>query len=126
MAHITGNGNEHEILAWPNMQVIRRHPELGHWIGCVVCLDRLEMELTPQSVNVLLVVVHPGKLHKVVANSRMGTISANHEIKGDVNLLVTRLLGRFSVSDFKPSFASAIVCACKLVVEEQLDVGHVV
>jgi hypothetical protein len=76
--YITGNSNEHEILARPNMQVIRRYPKLGHWIDCVVRLLRLELELAPQSVNVLLLVVHAGKLHEMIANGRMGTISANH------------------------------------------------
>lgn len=122
--HIAGNSNKHKVLAGPNVQVVGRYPEFGHWIGCVVCMDGLELELAPQGVDVLLLVVHPSKLHEMIPHSGMSTVGSNHEIESDVDLLGTRILGRAAVLHLKPRLASTIVCARELVVEEELDIGH--
>lgn len=82
------------------------------------------MEFAPQGVNVLLLVIHSGKLHQVIANGRVCTVCSNHEIKGDFDFSRAAIRNVVSVAGFKPCLVLPKVGSSELVVEEQLDVGH--
>lgn len=65
-SYITRDGNEHEVLAGPDVQVVRRNSELGIGIFLILILvhgARGQVEFAPQSVDVLLLVIHSSKLH---------------------------------------------------------------
>lgn len=81
------------------------------------------MEFAPQGVDVLLLIVHPGKLHQVVANGRVRAISANHEIKGDLDFPGAAVGGEIFVACLEPCLVGFEISSGQLVVEEQLDVG---
>jgi hypothetical protein len=85
---------------------------------------RLDVELAPQRVDVVLAVVHLNVLHHVVAHSRVGAIGADHEVKVDLNLARPARC-RLGGHDFEPGLARLEVCAGELVAEEEADVGHV-
>jgi hypothetical protein len=81
------------------------------------------MEFTPQGVDVLLLVVHSGELHQVVANGRVCAIRTNHEIESNLDFSGPAIGGEIFVACLKPSFVSFEISSGKLVVEEQLDIG---
>lgn len=79
------------------------------------------MELAPERIDVVLGVGHASELHEMVANSRVGSIAAEHKIKGDFNLFGTISVGGCR-SLFEPGFVGIKVGTSKLVVEEELHV----
>lgn len=81
------------------------------------------MELAPQCVNVLLLVVHPGEFHQVVANGGVCAIRSNHEIKRNLNFSGAAIGNKILVAGLKPSLVGFEISSSKLVVEEQLDIG---
>lgn len=120
------NGNKHKVPAGPDVQVVRRDAESGIWILFVLAhhSTRRQMELAPQRVNVLLLVVHPGKLHQVVPDGRVRAVGPNHEVKGDFNLPGPAVGGHVLVAGLEPGLVGPEVGARELVVEEELDVGQ--
>ena len=53
-----GDSDEHELAAWPDMQVV--------WgDGEIAIFSRWDPELAPKSIDVLLLVVYAGELHHV-------------------------------------------------------------
>jgi hypothetical protein len=82
------------------------------------------MELAPQRVDVLLLVVHPRKLHQVVADGRVRAVGANHEVKGDFDFPGAAVGGHVLVAGLEPGLVGLEVGARELVVEEELDVGQ--
>ena len=121
MTYIACDGNEHEVLAWPNVEMIWRDPE--SMAGVFGILPWGNLELAPQGVDVLLLVVHTAVLHHVVAHGGVGAVGADHEIEVDLDLLcATRGFG--GTLDLEPGPAGAEVGAGQLVVEEEAHVGH--
>lgn len=127
VTHVTWYRNEHELLPGPDMQVVGRYgkpcfPRV-HVVQEYVLLG-LDLELAPESVDILLLVVHPDVLHHMISDGRMSAISANHEVELDLNLLWS-IGGRpLSPLNLKPGFALAEVGSCQLVVEVKLHIGH--
>lgn len=86
-------------------------------------------ELAPQRVDVLLLVVDPGKLHHVEAGGRVCPVGADEVVVRDLDLgrsachtQVVGLGGFAWDAAFKPCFVGAEVRTCQLVVEEELDI----
>ena len=103
------------------MQMVWRNPEPG--IAGLI-LTRFDLEFTPQSINVLLLVVHPDVLHHVVPDGRVGAIGTDHEIESHLDFRDS-FLGLVSVfANFKPGFVCLKICTSELVVEEDCHVGH--
>ena len=124
-AYHARDGNEHKVLAGPDVQVIRRYAELGIGVLLVLSHDTgWQMELAPQRVDVLLLVVHPRVLHQVVADGRVRAVGSNHEVKGDFNLPGAAVGGNVLVAGLEPGLVGLEVGARELVVEEELDVGQ--
>lgn len=82
------------------------------------------MEFAPQSVDVLLLVVHSSKLHQVIANSRVCAIRANHEVKSNLNFSRAAIGSEIFVACLKPGLVGFEISTGQLVVEEELDIGH--
>jgi hypothetical protein len=101
------------------MKVIRRDFEFRYWIARDCRRLWADRELTPQCVNVLLLVVHPHILHQVVSNRRVRSVSTQHEVKGNLNLLGTGL-----AASLKPCLASLEIGPSEFMIKEELDVGH--
>jgi hypothetical protein len=104
--------------------MVRRNPELGQRVCRVAVGDGFQLKLTPKSVNVLLLIVHSSELHQMIANSGMGTVGANHEIKWYINLIRTGALVGVAVLDFEPGSARSKVGTCEFVAEMQLNIRH--
>jgi hypothetical protein len=64
--YLAGNGDEHELLARPDVKMVGRYQKLGIQTRVGVCRLGLDLELTPHGVDVLLLVVHARVLHHVV------------------------------------------------------------
>src|SRR5215469_11773332 len=91
--------------------------------GKVSGLGRRHCKFTPQTIDVLLVIVHSGKFHHVVASGRMGSIGTNEEVESNFNLLCSiRSTVAGLIHDLKPSLLLPEVGAGQLVLEEELDV----
>ena len=97
------------------------------------------MELTPESVDVFLLVIDTSKFHQVIACSRVSTIGANKEIKMNFLLRVTLVVAcrcrwltsvlgviRFRSSEtvLKPGCVLLEVGTCEFMVEEEGYVRH--
>ena len=121
-AVLAGDGDEHELLARPDVQVVRADAELRHGVGGVEVPPRLDLELAPQRVDVPLLVVHARVLHHVVPHGRVRAIRAQHQVEGDLDLPRPAVVA--PVFDLEPGLALPEVRACELVVEEELHVGH--
>lgn len=76
------------------------------------------MEFAPQGVNVLLLVVHSGKLHQVVANGGVCAIRSNHEIKSNLDFPGAAIGNKILVACLEPSLVGFEISSGKLVVEE--------
>jgi len=83
----------------------------------------LDLELAPQSVDVILTVVHPTVFHHVISHSGMSAIGANHEIKVDFDLLGPASCLLLALH-LEPSLTPVEVGSSQFVVEENLDVWH--
>lgn len=81
------------------------------------------MEFAPQGVNVLLLVIHSGKLHQVVADSGVRSVRSNHEIKSNLNFSGPAIVSKILVARLKPGLVGFEIGSGQLVVEEQLDIG---
>lgn len=123
-AILVRNGNEHEVSAGPDVQVVRGDAELG--LECVVggLVDGLHAELAPHGVDEFLLVVDTRKLHDMVSRRRVRAVGSNHKVKVNLNLLVPAV-GKELVLDFEPRLACLEVYTGQLVVEEYFDVGKV-
>lgn len=80
------------------------------------------MELAPQSVDILLLVIHSGVLHQVISYCRVCSVCTNQEVKPDFDFFIA-----FSRSGFparEPGFVVFEIGPSKFVVEEEFDVGH--
>lgn len=87
-------------------------------------LAGVDAKLAPQGVNILLLVVHAGKLHHVVADSRVCAIGANHDVKVNFHLARAAARGE-SVAVLDPGLALAKVGAGELVVKVEFYIGEV-
>lgn len=127
--------DEHELLPRPNVEVVGRDAkarlDAAATAAQVARFCRLrkwaDLKFAPQRVDVLLLVVHARELHEVVADSRVGPISPDHQVELNLDLLraIRRAEARATrVASFEPGLAFPEVCAGKLVVEEKLDIGH--
>lgn len=86
------------------------------------------MELAPEGIDVMLLVIHTGKLHQMIPDRRMRPVGANHEVKGNLDLRVpfmTLKLPRW-VLLLEPSQIASKVGSGQLVIEMECDVGKVV
>ncbi len=104
--------------------MVWRDSEAGLLVQREGIISGFDMELAPQGVDVFLLVVHAGVLHHVIPDGRMGAIGPNHEVELDLDLSRAAGCGFFRASNLEPRLAGAEVSACQLVVEEDLDVGH--
>lgn len=106
------------------MQVVWRDLEFGPRVVLRSSLSGPQLELAPQGIDVLLLIVHAGKLHEVIAHSRVRSVGPDHEIEADFNLPEAAVWRGDLVSCFKPGTAGIEVGSRQLVVEEELDVGY--
>lgn len=122
--HITWDGDEHEVLAGPDMQMIRRYSELAVLtpLKLFAFLGR-QVELAPQRIDVLLLVVHPCELHHVIPDRRVSAVSPNHEVEADFDLLGSASSVAGLVLDFEPCSVGAEISTGQFVVEAEFDVG---
>lgn len=120
--HRAGDGDEHEVLAGPDVQVVRGYPELRIASGRLDLL-RLDVELAPEGVDVVLAVVHLDVLHHVVADGRVSAVGTDHEVKVDLDF-PRSARGGLGGHDLEPGLPMLEVGACQLVAEEELDVRH--
>lgn len=112
-----GKSDKHETAGRPNMQMIRRD-------GKVPGLGRRHGELAPKTVDILLMIVHPGELHHVVPGGGVGSICSDEEIKRHLDLSVAIGWGDVGhVHDFEPCLLLPEVRACQLMLKEELDIG---
>lgn len=119
---VAGNGYEHKVVAWPDVKVVGGYPELGLHAGRGDVLW-LYLELAPQRVDVLLLIVHAGVLHHMVSHGRMSTVGADHQVK--CNLLLARLLRWPAAAlHLEPGLGPSEIRPHQLVVEEKGDVWH--
>lgn len=86
-------------------------------------ISGLDLELTPQGVDILLAVVHAHVLHHVVSYCGMSPVGSDHEVKVDFNLSCPAGLST-SPLDLEPGLATAEVGTCQLVIEQETDIGH--
>lgn len=85
MVYLARYGDEHELFSRPYMEMIRGYSEFRFLIlGPFFWLD---LELAPQGVDVLLLVIHPRIFHQMVPNGGVGTVSPYHEIERDFNFI---------------------------------------
>lgn len=81
------------------------------------------MELTPEFVDIFLLVGHGDEFHQVEAYGRVSAVSADHEGEGDFDFGAAGEGVGFGVA-FEPGEFVFEVDAGEFVVEEELDVGH--
>ena len=127
------DGDEHKGRAGPDVQVVRRDGERG------VGGKGRDVELAPQRVDVLLLVVDARELHKVVAGGGVGAVGADEEVEVDFLLGVAlvlgggggrlgRILGVVGLGRvgavLEPGGVAVEVRAGELVVEEEGHIGH--
>lgn len=115
--------DEHELLAGPDVQMVGRDAELVERVGRVEMRLRLDLEFTPEGIDVALLVVHTHELHHVVAHCRVSTVCAEHEVEGYLNFMGAAIRRR-GAPDFEPGLVASEVGAGELVVEKEFDVGH--
>src|SRR5258706_4453626 len=99
--------------------MVRRDSKSGIWGFWIIRLLGLNLKLTPQGVDIFLLVIHAGVLHKVVSSSGMSSVCANQEVEFDFDF--GRRGGRAMVKPGKFLFE---ISPDHLVVEEEFDVGH--
>jgi hypothetical protein len=99
-----------------------------------------DVEFGPETVDVILAVVHAGEFHEVIPCGRVGAISSDEQVECYFNFWVTffvdRAAGRLgrslSVSEggvadcapLEPRFVEVEVGTDELVVEKECYVGH--
>lgn len=85
----------------------------------IFCLD---LKFAPKRVNVVLLILHPYKLHEVAPDGRMCAVSSNHKVKFHFfNLLWAGVRDNRS-DDLKSSLTSAKIGPSKLVVKVEGDI----
>lgn len=114
---------EHEFISRPNVKVVRRNAKARLKAGATRLHDWVDLKLTPQGVDVFLLVVHSRELHEVISNSGVSSISSEHKVKLNLDLFCA-IQRAARLTNFKPGLALLEICAGKLVVEEELDIGH--
>src|ERR1700688_4997756 len=80
------------------------------------------MEFAPQSVDVLLLVIHACVLHQMISYCGVCSICTDQEVEVDFNFFIA-----FSGSGFapcEPGFVILEVSAGEFMVEEESDVWH--
>lgn len=112
-----GDRDEHPVAAGPDVEVVGGDWEFRAGAGVGVGGDS---ELAPESVDVLLLVVHARVLHEVVAGGGVGTVGTDEEVKGNFKLLPVACWG----IRLEPSFVVGEICTNELVAKEDLHVGH--
>jgi hypothetical protein len=114
--------DEHESLPGPDMKMIRGDSESRGWARGIRILVRLDGELAPQGVDIILLVIDPAVFHHVISDCRVCSISTDHEVKIDRNLPGTAYCRLVPIIDFQPSLMRPEVCPSQLVIEEDFDV----
>lgn len=104
------------------MKVVWRHRELGEWVAGL-SFPWTDLELAPQGVDVLLVVLHARKLHHVIPDCRVCAVGSDHEVEVDFNLRISLRCERLG-SVLEPRRLAGEIRARKLVVEEEAHIGH--
>lgn len=101
------------------MQVVRGDAEIA-------ILSWRNAELAPQCIDVLLLIIHPGKFHHVVSCCRMGSIRADHEVKVNFDFwhAVRRIWKRSLARDttFEPRFAGIEIGPGQFMIKEELHI----
>lgn len=100
----------------------RGYAKFSVWISWVFYSLRLDTKLAPESVDILLLIVHPCELHHVVADCGMSTVSPYHEIKIDLDFKGPSVGDVLLITNLKPCFSGLEVGAGEFVIEEQLNV----
>lgn len=84
-------------------------------------------KFTPQSIDILLLIIHLGVLHHVISCRRMGTICSDEKIEGDFNFGISgsgSFIGRLYAGHFKPSFVALEISAGEFMIEVDFHVWH--
>ena len=112
------NGDEHEFVPGPDMEMVRRDGEPGFRVVFAM-ISSWNSKLTPQRVDIFLLIVHAGVLHHVKSYCGMGAVCANEEVKGDFYLFISRLkCFLLCPGHFEPGLLPLEVGSGKLVAEE--------
>lgn len=81
------DGDEHKALSRPNVQMVRGYPESAlRRIGRR--LVRRDRKLTPQGIDILLLIVHTNILHHVIPSSGVCSICSDQEVERDLDFFV--------------------------------------
>ena len=86
MTYIAGNGDKHELFARPDVKVVRRYPKLDPRPVFGAGWDGLNLEFTPESVDILLLVVHSSVFHEMIPDRGVGAIGSDHQVEADLYL----------------------------------------
>jgi hypothetical protein len=97
------------------------YAKFGVWIFQVFPL-RFDTKLAPESVDILLLIVHSRELHHVVANCGMSTVSPYHEIKVDLDFKGPSVGDVLLITNLEPCSSGLEVGAGEFMIEEQLNI----
>ena len=106
------------------MEVIGREAKarLESRIGRLV--NRFDLELAPQRVDVPLLIIYPCELHEVIPHGGVCSVGTHHEIEADLDLSRPIFQRPVGLPNLEPGFAFLELGTRQLVVEEELDIGH--
>lgn len=85
-------------------------------------LPGFDAKFAPESVNVLLLVVHPRELHHMIADCGVCTICSYHEIKSDLDFKGPVIGDVLLIPYFEPCLSCLKVSTGELMIEEQSDI----
>lgn len=109
-AYLARDGNKGGLFHGPDVQVVRL--DLPRACSIQTRLARLDLEVTPKRIHVLLLVIDAGHSHHMVADGGARAISTEQNIEADLCGL------REPISVFHPGFAPVKVNTRELVVEK--------